>query len=179
MVEHQKYGPWQVFTASPECLQEISYLTAGGQTLAVDSATGKVSGLTFLQEVAFGLKWQESAQLITTEEWDAWQYSMSAQGFEVEVMQESTALTVVLHGVVERDDNVGLHACIAMLERVREQMAVQNLHMDVDDEGVYLSLYVWVASAVDTPQIDFTPSMLRLLVDLELTLDVVMYSYEP
>ena len=104
---------------------------------------------------------------------------MSAQGFEVEVMQESTALTVVVHGVVERDDNVGLHACIAMLERVREQMAVQNLHMDADGEGVYLSLYVWVASAVDTPQIDFTPSMLRLLVDLELTLDVVMYSYEP
>ena len=179
MVEHQKYGPWQVFTASPECLQEISYLTAGGQTLAVDSATGKVSGLTFLQEVAFGLKWQESAQLITTEEWDAWQYSMSAQGFEVEVMQESTALTVVVHGVVERDDNVGLQACIAMLERVREQMAVQNLHMDVDGEGVYLSLYVWVATAVDAPQIDFTPSMLRLLVDLQLTVDVVMYNYEP
>ena len=138
-----------------------------------------VSGLTFLQEVAFGLKWQEPAQLITAEEWDAWQYSMSAQGFEVEVMQESTALTVVVNGVVERDDNVGLHACIAMLERVREQMAVQNLHMDVDDEGAYLSLYVWVATAVDAPQIAFTPSMLRLLVDLQLTVDVVMYNYEP
>ena len=179
MVEHQKYGPWQVFTASPECLQEISYLAADGQTLAVDSVTGKVSGLTFLQEVVFGLKWQEPALLITAEEWNAWQRSMSAQGFNVEVLQETTALTVVVHGVVERDDNVGLHACIVMLERVREQMAVQNLHMDTDDEGVYLSLYVWVASAVDTPQIDFTPSMLRLLVDLELTLDVVMYSYEP
>lgn len=179
MVDRQKYGPWQVFTASPECLQEISYLTADGQTLAVDSATGKVSGLTFLQEVAFGLKWQEPALLITAEEWDAWQYSMSAQGFNVEVIQEITALTVVVHGVVECDDNVGLHACIAVLERVRERMAVQNLHMNADDEGGYLSLYVWVATAVDTPKIDFTPSMLRLLVDLQLTVDVVMYNYEP
>ena len=61
MVEHQKYGPWQVFTASPEYLQETSYLTTNGQTLTVDGATGKASGLTFLQEVAFGLKWQEPA----------------------------------------------------------------------------------------------------------------------
>lgn len=180
MSERSKYGPWPVFTATPELLQEISYLRADGQTLPLDRATGKVLGLTFLQEVAMGLTWQASAPPFATDAWNTWQHSLRAQGFEVHAELERTYLSVVIRGVVERDDNVALYVCMDLLERVREQMALQAVHLDVQHEDdAYLSVYVWVPTAVDTPQIDLSASMLRLLADLQLTVNVVMYNYEP